>query len=446
MSAVAAVGSPRIKLLQLLTRDHHAAWCWRHFRTGAPPPVRMIRMARQGLGLSSSSVRHHLYFCSSVRWLGTTTGLGSSKEYNSSNSNSNSNPNENSTFTDEEAKAVAMVTEKFFKVQDGQEKNRESFQGAIDIFTHRDSRRRGTVEFIYAALRNMEHFGVHRDLASYKKLMGVFPKGKMIPDNRLIADFVYYPKQQQCAIDVLVKMELNKVIPDEETGDLILNIFGKYSIVFKRYCRMMYWMPKFKNLSPWPLPFDLPKEATELAKLAIRQITSVDPLTKIQTYNAEDLDQSTDKTWIVSGQSPDQMDLIQQMPEKTALYVEGAFRLWLDSSQVNYFILRGPPVQVPPPPTVCDDEISEIRRWMDGVKPKNPSTGLARRLSVHEQEDGTVLAVCATGTSSRDSLLSWIRFLEMENPRLAEMAVLFTLQSPLGPVIPVVETAQVSRS
>jgi signaling intermediate in Toll pathway protein len=59
------------------------------------------------------------------------------------------------------------------------------------------------VEFIYAALRNMEHFGVHRDLASYKKLMAVFPKGKMIPDNRLVADFFHYPKHQQCAVRIL---------------------------------------------------------------------------------------------------------------------------------------------------------------------------------------------------------------------------------------------------
>jgi evolutionarily conserved signaling intermediate in Toll pathway len=35
---------------------------------------------------------------------------------------------------------------------------------------------------------------------------------------------------------------------------------------------MMYWMPKFKNLSPWLLPFELPNDAMELAKLAIRQV------------------------------------------------------------------------------------------------------------------------------------------------------------------------------
>ena len=31
----------------------------------------------------------------------------------------------------------------------------------------------------------MEKFGVHKDLASYKKLLNVFPKGRFIPENRL---------------------------------------------------------------------------------------------------------------------------------------------------------------------------------------------------------------------------------------------------------------------
>jgi signaling intermediate in Toll pathway protein len=63
---------------------------------------------------------------------------------------------------------------------------------------------------------------------------------------------------------------------------------------------------------------------------------------------------------------------------------------------------------------------------------------LVRQPSVHEQEDGTILAMCATGTSSRDSLLSWIRSLEINgNPVLAKVPVLFTSKSPLGAVIPI---------
>ena len=53
--------------------------------------------------------------------------------------------------------------------------------------------------------------------------------------------------------------------------------------------------------------------------------------------------------------------------------------------------------------------------------------------------DGTILGCCATGTSTRDTLLSWIRFLQRDNPALENIPVLFTLHSPLGPVVPLSE-------
>ena len=43
------------------------------------------------------------------------------------------------------------------------------------------------------------------------------------------------------------------------------------------------------------------------------------------------------------------------------------------------------------------------------------------------------------GTSSRDSLLSWIRFLQRDNPDLENIPILFTLHSPLGTVVPLSE-------
>jgi len=49
--------------------------------------------------------------------------------------------------------------------------------------------------------------------------------------------------------------------------------------------------------------------------------------------------------------------------------------------------------------------------------------------SVHEQEDGTILAMCITGTSSKDSLALWIRFLEHSNERLSQIPVVFRLRS-----------------
>ena len=78
-------------------------------------------------------------------------------------------------------------------------------------------------------------------------------------------------------------------------GNILLNTFGKYGTPFKRYCRMMYWLPKLKNLSPWPLPEELPREGVELARLAVRQITSVDPATRIEVIDTQDIPDSNDK-------------------------------------------------------------------------------------------------------------------------------------------------------
>ena len=66
---------------------------------------------------------------------------------------------------------------------------------------------------------------------------------------------------------------------------------------------------------------------------------------------------------------------------------------------------------------------------MDGEKA--PGGTVARLPSVHEQEDGTILAVCATGSSSRDSLLSWVRRLEVG---LQSFPFLLTQFVPLNPV------------
>ena len=54
----------------------------------------------------------------------------------------------------------------------------------------------------------------------------------------------------------------------------------------------------------------------------------------------------------------------------------------------------------------------------------------AREASVHEQSDGTLLALCMTGTNSKASLKCWIRHLIKTNPDLANTPVLFRLRTP----------------
>jgi signaling intermediate in Toll pathway protein len=78
---------------------------------------------------------------------------------------------------------------------------------------------------------------------------------------------------------------------------------------------MRYWHSKFKNISPFPLPLEMPNDALELAKMAIERITSVDRATKITVYDTETEVESEDKTWIVSGISPFQKEFLSNIPK-----------------------------------------------------------------------------------------------------------------------------------
>ena len=59
-----------------------------------------------------------------------------------------------------ESRDKELVSKELF--EDSSEKNRETFKNAIEIFNKRDVRKRGSVEFIYAALKNMKQFDCHR--------------------------------------------------------------------------------------------------------------------------------------------------------------------------------------------------------------------------------------------------------------------------------------------
>lgn len=101
----------------------------------------------------------------------------------------------------------AMILKGSFENMKNKDKN--NYLDMIRVFENKDVHRRNHVEFIYAALKNMEDYGVIKDLAVYKALIDVMPKGKFIPTNIFQAEFMHYPKQQQCIIDLLEQMEDN---------------------------------------------------------------------------------------------------------------------------------------------------------------------------------------------------------------------------------------------
>ncbi|XP_019555592.2 evolutionarily conserved signaling intermediate in Toll pathway, mitochondrial [Aedes albopictus] len=312
-------------------------------------------------------------------------------------------------------------------------KDKKTYIEMVRVFEGRSVHRRNHVEFIYAALKHMEEFGVHKDLEVYKSLINVMPKGKFIPTNIFQAEFMHYPKQQQVIIDLLEQMEDNGVIPDYEMESMLVNVFGKKGHPVRKYWRMMYWMPKFKNLSPWPLPNPVPDDSLELAKMAIERMCSVDLLSQITLFETENVPEALEHTWIVSGQSSEQQQLLARHQQKP-VFIEGPFVIWLRNRSINYFLLKS---ESNPPPPKDDEDLDDVRNiripflgiGMSHSKAP-PKNKVALQRSIHEQDDGTIFAICCTGSSTKDSLLSWVRLLEKHgNPCLGHMPVLFKFTS-----------------
>ncbi|CAG0890728.1 unnamed protein product [Cyprideis torosa] len=329
-----------------------------------------------------------------------------------------------------------------------------AFLDTVEGYQLREIHRRGHIEFINVALKFMKEFGVEKDLECYKKILNVFPRGKYIPQNTFQDMLFHFPMHVDTAVKILDQMEDNGVMPDQDTGKMLTEQFGAYSIPKRKYMRMMYWMPKFKNMSPWPLPRPVPDDAKQLAYLGMERLGSVDPATQIVEYDTADVPDSIDKTWIVSAQSPEQVEMITSHPSDSPVYVEGAFNLYLRNASISYFVLRADPRNKEEKEAIdklfeenADDSVRNVTSIFE------PSTGkptvekaIIAPTSVHCQDDGIILGICATGTSSKDSLLSWVRLMQRSIPRLGEVPVLFTFRSPLGAVIPVAESASDSSS
>lgn len=63
-------------------------------------------------------------------------------------------------------------------------------------------------------------------------------------------------------------------MPNMETKVLLVQIFGEKSHPIRKYQRIMYWFPKFKNLNPFPVPNELPQDPVDLARFSLTRITN----------------------------------------------------------------------------------------------------------------------------------------------------------------------------
>lgn len=75
-------------------------------------------------------------------------------------------------------------------------------------------------------------------------------------------------------------------MPDEDFGKLLRDRFGSAAHVTRKLRRMMYWLPKFKNMNPYPIPQELPDDPIKLALIALRRIC-VDMETTYNVFKVE---------------------------------------------------------------------------------------------------------------------------------------------------------------
>ncbi|KAL5019219.1 hypothetical protein ScPMuIL_004941 [Solemya velum] len=329
-----------------------------------------------------------------------------------------------------EEKKLRLKSEVYFDETAKDGKNIETFKAAIDMYIDRESLyRRGHVEFAYAAMSRLHEFGAHKDLATYKKILEILPAGRMVAKSGWQVEWMHYPKQQQCCIDLMEYMEDRGIIPDHEFGSLLAERFGTEAHVFRKYQRIMYWLPKFKHANPYPIPFVLPEDPAELAIMALKRM-AVDLENRVTVWKTADSEmEPLEDTFIASAQSPTQCHLLGKHPVSRPLYVEGGYRVWLRDKQLTYFILRAEAKPENFEPIDLEKEEENLFDWKLFFEEEQP-TDLVPAFSIHEQEDGTVLASCITGTASKDSLVTWIRYLQADNPNLEQIPVVFTLITP----------------
>lgn len=315
------------------------------------------------------------------------------------------------------------------------QRNKKTFNFVVNKYIEKqDVYRRGHVEFVERGLDKMKALDIHRDLECYKMLLKCFPKEIMIPKTMWQIEFKHFPKQQDSLIDIMEQMERYGVIGDQQFGDLLYMITGPKSHAFRKFRRHLYWAGKFKNMNPFALPAIMPDDPLQLALLALKKM-SVDLENEITVWKTAQVEENPlEDTFIASAQSPIQRELLEKHKLDVPLYVEGGFLEYLKYKSATYFVLRAdadPEKFVDYEPKVDekkekDEDLMDFKTYFE----EENYAQLVAKPSEHEQEDGTIFAMCVTGSSSKDSLITWIRYLQKNNPVLEHAKIVFTLKSP----------------
>lgn len=285
------------------------------------------------------------------------------------------------------------------------------------------------VEFIDEALEKAVELGIHKEAETYKEVLRVFPPGRFWPKDTILEGGFFHAPQQLAAMRVFVQMNRNGVKTDGEFEQLVIDAFSRKSDLWVQLAMLNYWTMKNRNLNPYPLPEKLPDEPHQLAKLGIARMMT-DEQSLVTVTNTSNVPECVDKTWLVFAQSPTQKAILDRLDEKSTLYIEEGGLSYVGDAYLSYYMLK-----------FYVDEETQAEKHLD-LRPKpdfNYNTlkmgffgkPIKHKLNLIDDKHYTdgyyVLSIAATGTSSQDSLLSWLKILQQRNPNLSKLNVVFKM-------------------
>ncbi|KAM6307860.1 evolutionarily conserved signaling intermediate in Toll pathway, mitochondrial [Podargus strigoides] len=304
-----------------------------------------------------------------------------------------------------------------------------AFAAALAALEQAPGRRVGRLELVEAALAAMPALGVAREREAYHRLLRLLPRGPWVPRGPLQRLLAPFPRQQECGLQILEQMERYGVMPDAETRFLLLGVFGPRSRPVRKCQRLLYWLPRLRHVDPHPLPARLPPPGLATAQLGLRRIAN-DHDAHVTVYQRpvpdEGGDEGSVQPYIVGAQSPEQQELLAQHDPAQPVFVEGPFPLWLRSTHLSYYVLRGDPL-----PPHLREKPPDAERSL--YYPLHLDLDLDRGpwddddFDVEEVEEGPVFALCMAGAGDRRTLGKWIAGLQEANPILGRTPVVFRL-------------------
>ncbi|CAH8646403.1 unnamed protein product [Schistosoma rodhaini] len=233
---------------------------------------------------------------------------------------------------------------------------KRTFLHILEMFIQRSGpSRKGFTSFIQNALIKMPEYEVTDDLDCYKAVIRLFPTGRMIVKRFFQADFGHFPKQQQVMIDILNQMSRYHVLPDDEVGQMIIDVFGWRNHAMQTYRRLMYWMPKLYYSNPWTIPLriadDLDLDPIKLGCLIAERICP-DRMTEFTVVQMPSSNSYLPDS-LISAQSPEQRALLAYCTNKQihnnqtnniqctkpTIYLDGPHYVWFKNLQAAYYTL-----------------------------------------------------------------------------------------------------------